>query len=66
MSFHHPNLYQNLTAAEAKTIGDVYRVLHAVFDPERDADPADIRKLYRMLKPGTPEELESVTVEKAA
>ena len=39
-----------------KRIGDaeIDRVMRAVFDLGPDADPAEVKKLYAMLKPGDP------------
>lgn len=66
MAFKH-HYFDKLTSEDQEnTIAEIERVLRAVSDLGPDADPAEVKKLFAMLKPGTPDELDYVTIEEAA
>lgn len=59
-------LYNSELKGEAKILDEVVRVLHSVFDLDRDPDPADVQKFFVMLKPGSPEEMKIVKIERSS
>ena len=66
MSFQHPYIQKLTPDDERQVLIETERVLHAVFDHlGADADPAEVKKLYTMLKPGDPHEFGYVTLGEA-
>ena len=61
MAFRHRYFDKLTPEDQEKVIKEIDRVM---LGP--DADPQEVRKLFAMLKPGTPDELEYVTIEEAA
>jgi hypothetical protein len=62
MTFKHPYIDNLTPAAQDRTITEIDRVLHAVFDTDQNPDPDDVQRLYDMLRPGKPEEFGYVTI----
>lgn len=65
MAPKHPYYASRLSADEAEIVRQVESVIRAVHALRPDPDPAEVRKLYEILKPGEPGELEYVTIEEA-
>ena len=64
--FRHCYVDKLTTEDQQRAVNDIDPVMRAVFDIRRNADPSDVKKLFAILKPGDPHELECVTIEKAA
>jgi hypothetical protein len=65
MAFRHDYFDKLTPEDQERTLADIDRVMHAVAALGPEADPAEVKKLFAILEPEPPTELEYVAIEEA-